>query len=92
MTKKTKRATKRKPGRPTRRQASAKALKNVDLDAVDPRKILREIAADSSAPAMARMQAARALLNEGSPTDRGNDRKPRDAVSVRAITILTEGR
>jgi hypothetical protein len=51
-----------RPGRPSRAEASAKALLGVDLAAVDPMRILREIAADTSAPAGARVAAAKALL------------------------------
>ena len=39
-----------KGGRPSRAEASAKALRVVDLTAVDPVAILREIAADRSQP------------------------------------------
>ena len=53
--------TKRK-GRPTRRAASQAALASVDLSAVDPENVLRAIAADESAPASARVAAAKALL------------------------------
>ena len=58
----TPKAPKRKGGRPTRAEASAKALRGVDLAACDPVAILREIAADTSAPAGARVAAAKALL------------------------------
>jgi hypothetical protein len=58
----TPRAPKRKGGRPSRAEASAKALRGVDLAAVDPVAILREIAGDTSAPAGARVAAAKALL------------------------------
>jgi hypothetical protein len=52
----------RRGGRPSRGEASAKALLGVDLAAVDPMRILREIAADTSAPAGARVAAAKALI------------------------------
>jgi hypothetical protein len=42
--------------------ASAKALAGVDTAAVDPRAVLKAIAADVSAPASARAAAAKALL------------------------------
>ena len=58
----TPKAPKRKGGRPTRAEASAKAFRGVDLAACDPVAILREIAADTSAPAGARVAAAKALL------------------------------
>ena len=54
----------RKGGRPSRAQASAKALLGVDLAAVDPVAILRAIAADRSSPASARVAACRALLGQ----------------------------
>jgi len=47
---------KKRGGRPTR--ASAKALAGVDTASVDPRAILKLIAADPSAPATARVQAS----------------------------------
>ena len=56
------RAPKRKGGRPNRAAASTKALAGVDLAAVDPVAILREIAGDTSAPAGARVAAAKTLL------------------------------
>jgi hypothetical protein len=52
----------RKGGRPSRAEASAKALQGVNLAQVDPMAILRAIAADLSAPASARVSAAKALL------------------------------
>ena len=54
--------SKKRTGRPPRAAASAKALAGIDPSAVDPWHILRLIAADSSAPASARVSAARALL------------------------------
>jgi hypothetical protein len=51
-----------KIGRPTRATRSATALVGVDLSKVDPVAVLRSIAADVTAPATARVQAARALL------------------------------
>jgi hypothetical protein len=58
----TPRKSKRKGGRPSRAEATAKALLGVDLTAIDPVAILRAIAADTSAPAGARVAAAKALL------------------------------
>jgi hypothetical protein len=49
-------------GRPSRAEASAKALRGVDVSSVDPLDVLREIAADTSAPASARVSAAKELL------------------------------
>jgi hypothetical protein len=48
-------------GRPSRAEASAKALRGVDVSACDPLDVLREIAADRSAPASARVAAAKEL-------------------------------
>jgi hypothetical protein len=66
-------ATPRKPrgkgGRPSRAEASAKALLGVDLTAVDPVTILRQIAADQSQPGSTRVSAAKALLELRDPTE-----------------------
>jgi hypothetical protein len=62
-------------GRPSRAQASRKALRGVDPSSVDPRDVLREIAADRSAPATARVAAARALIADA------QDREIREANS-----------
>jgi hypothetical protein len=51
----------RRRGRPTRAEQSAKALANVDLSKLDPLDVLRAIAADTSAPASARVAAAKEL-------------------------------
>jgi hypothetical protein len=48
-------------GRPSRAEASAKALAGVDVSNVDPLAVLREVAADPSAPASARVAAAKEL-------------------------------
>jgi hypothetical protein len=58
----TPRKSKQKGGRPSRAEASRKALLGVDLAAVNPTEILRAIAADRSAPASARVAACKALL------------------------------
>lgn len=85
---------KKKTGRPTRRTASKAALAGVDLTKVDPVAVLREIAADSSAPASARVAAARALIAD----DRRADQEPEDnsnggdAVSRHALRILRGGK
>jgi hypothetical protein len=82
---------KRKVGRPARRVASKAALAGVDLSTVDPVAVLRAIAADESAPASARVAAARALLADGQREDQpaidGGD-----AVSRRALRILQGGK
>jgi hypothetical protein len=51
-----------KGGRPSRAEASTKALLGIDPAAVDPVAVLREIMADRSTPASARVSAAKALL------------------------------
>ena len=53
-----------KRGRPNRSEASRKALRGVDVEAVDPVTVLKRIASDESAPAMARATACRLLLAE----------------------------
>jgi hypothetical protein len=86
-----KRATARR-GRPSRAQASAAALKavidlGVDVEAIDPRRVLASIAADPSAPASARVQAARALLADAIPSP-GAPTAAGDALSKRALALL----
>jgi hypothetical protein len=49
-------------GRPSRAEASAKALLGVDLTACDPVAILRGIALDHSQPGATRVMACKALL------------------------------
>jgi hypothetical protein len=80
---------KRRRGRPSRAEASAKALAAIDLTKVDPRSILLQVAADPSAPASARVAAARALL--GQPD--GDGKKPparddSDPVTALALQLL----
>jgi hypothetical protein len=58
----TPRKPRRKGGRPSRAEASAKALLGVDLTTVDPVAILRAIAADRSMPGSTRVAACKALL------------------------------
>jgi hypothetical protein len=64
-------------------------LLDVDPDQVDPRRILAEIATDTSAPAAARVAACRVLL--ASPKTSGPE-KMLDQTSARAITLLQQGR
>src|SRR5271157_1595727 len=87
----------RKIGRPTRKAASAAALRTlvqagVDPSAIDPRKILASIAADASSPASARVAACRALLaqpgGDGGRTNEASDGA--DALSRRAIELLAQ--
>jgi hypothetical protein len=54
-------------GRPSRAEASAKTIAalqaaGIDPTSIDPRAVLAAVAADPSAPAYARVSAARALL------------------------------
>jgi hypothetical protein len=82
----------RKGGRPSRAEASAKALLGVDLTAIDPVAILREIAADRSMPGSTRVSACKALLAlpdgpEGSATDAQTG-----AISTRALQLLKAAR
>lgn len=80
---------KRGRGRPTRAEASAAALANIDVSTVDPRAILSAIAADPSAPATARVGACRALL---SPAAEPRDAEGPDAITRRALEILQKVR
>jgi hypothetical protein len=81
---------KRKGGRPTRAEATTKALLGVDLAAVDPVKVLREIAADQSQPGSARVAAARTLL--GLPDGVEARTVAEDTVAERAIRLMTAAR
>ena len=56
---------KQKRGGPSQAETSRKALANVDLVSVDAVAILTQIAADVSAPASARVAAAKALVAHG---------------------------
>jgi hypothetical protein len=83
----TPKASKRKGGRPSRGEASAKALLGVDLAALNPLTILRAIAADTSAPAGARVAAAKALLDvqdQDPATDPGGDTR----INARAVALM----
>ena len=80
-------APKPRRGRPPRAEASAKALARVDWSQFDPVEVLRRIAADTSAPASARVAACRALIAaEAAPGD-GEDAAP-DSISRRALQIM----
>jgi hypothetical protein len=83
----TPRKPRRKAGRPSRAEASAKALLGVDLTACDPVAILREIALDRSMPGSTRVQACRALLGAQDPDparDPGGDTR----INARAIAMM----
>lgn len=75
-----------KGGRPSRAEASAKALRVVDLTAVDPVAILREIAADRSQPGSTRVSACRTLLGVPDPAaeDSGGDTR----INARAVAMM----
>ena len=80
---------KRKGGRPTRAEASAKALLGIDLAAVDPVQILRSIAAYQSTSAAARVAACRALLglrDQASAGTQGGD----VGINARAIARMMQ--
>jgi hypothetical protein len=81
--------TKNRGGRPTREEASRKALERLAVDpaTIDPRAILAAIAADASAPASARVSACRALL---APPADGADARAGDDLSRRALALLAQ--
>src|SRR5690348_9352518 len=86
-----KRTSKNSRGRPSRAVASAKALAALAVDpaSVDPRAILAKIAADTSAPATARVAACRALLHgglDGARKQAGTEK--RDPVTDLALKLL----
>jgi hypothetical protein len=91
----TKVTVKRKRGRPSRKLASQAALAGVDLSTVDPMAVLRQIAADESAPASARVAAAKALM-KGSPAPKSapqpDEHAERDPVARRALQLLHGGK
>jgi hypothetical protein len=92
--------TKRKRGRPNRAEASRRALSllleaGIDPDTINPRAILAAIAADSSAPASARVSACRALIAcalpvpiEPEPRPTRNGKAAAGELSKRALTLL----
>jgi hypothetical protein len=62
-------AKRRGRGRPTRAEAAARriaaqAATEIDPSSVDPRKVLAQIAADTSAPSAARVTACRLLMED----------------------------
>jgi hypothetical protein len=83
----TPKASKRKGGRPSRGEASAKALLGVDLTTIDPVAILRAIAADQSQPGSTRVMACRALLgvqNQDPAANPGGDTR----INARAAALM----
>jgi hypothetical protein len=86
---------KRKIGRPSRDVASNAALAGVDLSTLDPIAVLRAIAGDASAPASARVAAARALIADERRGGQQPDDHPQnagDAVARHALRILRGGK
>jgi hypothetical protein len=81
----TPRKSKPKGGRPSRAEASRRALLGVDPTTCNPVKILREIALDRSMPGSTRVSACRTLLGlpEGSAAQTSAD-----ALTSRALQIL----
>jgi hypothetical protein len=93
----TRKPQKRRRGRPTRAETIARALREIGVDpiSIDPRRILASIAADESAPASARVAAARALLSAQNPTPTGDNAElaaDRAALDRRALEILNRKR
>ncbi len=88
--KSTKSTSPRRRGRPSRATASSKALAAVDLAELDPKDVLIQIAGDASAPAHARVAAARALL--ASERHGSRDDGKADAVTEAAIRMLAGSR
>jgi hypothetical protein len=76
----------RKGGRPSRVEASAKALLGVDLAAVDPVAVLREIALDRSQPGSTRVSAAKALLELRDQVAENSGGDPR--INARAAAMM----
>jgi hypothetical protein len=81
--------TRNRGGRPRRAQASAKALAGLvsDPTTVDPKLILAQIMVDTSAPAAARVSAAKALLADRERGDGGEARHDAD-LNKRALALL----
>jgi hypothetical protein len=66
-------------------------MAGVDVSTVDPTNVLRTIAADESAPASARVAAAKALL-VGNKVRADEPAAERDPVARRALRILHGGK
>jgi hypothetical protein len=77
----TPRKPRRKGGRPTRAEATAKALLGIDLAACDPVAILREIALDRSMPGSTRVAACRELRAVRAPDGSDGSAVAGDAVT-----------
>jgi hypothetical protein len=75
-------------GRPTRAEAAAKGLKTLGInpEGIDPKRILSEIAVDTSAPAAARVAACKALLADApKPAAEVDDLDP---ITRKALELL----
>ena len=77
------RRRRKRPGRPNRAAASAKAaaiLKaaGIDVEKCDPRQVLAAVALEASAPASARVAAAKALLAEAADRRDRAEQEKRD--------------
>lgn len=81
-----------KRGANMRASASKRALKGVDVGAIDPLQVFREIAADRSAPAAARLAAAKAIIAQGGRKKADGDGSENDRISERALTLLRGGK
>jgi hypothetical protein len=84
----------RKRGRPSRQEATARALAGLAIDprTVDPLAVLAGIMMDPTLPASARVQAARALIAARDPERSEDSAVAGDAVSVRAQQLLAARR
>ena len=82
--------TRNRGGRPTRQQATAKALAGlvVDPTTVDPRVILAQIMVDTSAPAAARVSAAKALLADRERGDSAEGTRQDADLNRRALALM----
>ena len=83
--------TRNKGGRPSRAEASARALAlvqrlGIDGEAFDPKIVLQAIASDTSLPASARVSACKILLELQSEARKDEV----DPISARAITLLAD--
>jgi hypothetical protein len=82
---------KRGKGRPNRAEASALALAGIDVSACNPITVLQEIAMDHTAPASARVAAAKALMKLPATVMSGNA-DDMDDITRKAIAALAKGR
>jgi len=78
--------SRRRPGRPTRQEEVRRALAELGLDPslLDPRRVLAEIASDKTAPASARVSAAKALLEQRTRVVGNGKAEPKRVVAQRA--------